>query len=108
LERAKCKLLLGKKERKPVIKFEERAEIIDSIKYVDLVVPEDDTDKINAWRKYKYDVIFKGSDWKGSKLWNDYEIFFRDHDVEIMFFPYTKGTSSTQLRDVLNKLSNGK
>ena len=94
------------KNKAPVIGFEERKQIVEAIKYVDLVVPEDNTDKKLAWEKYKFDVILKGSDWQGTKQWEDYEDFFRLKGVEVVYFPYTQGTSSTKLRDVLDKLIN--
>lgn len=92
------------KKRKPVISFKERIAIVEAIRYVDLAVAEDDTDKIKAWEKYKYDVIFKGSDWKGTKIWDDYEKFFTKQKVEVVFFPYTQGTSSEKLRAILDKM----
>ena len=90
------------KNKLPVICFEERKQIVESIKYVDQVVPEDDVDKIKAWGELKFDVIFKGSDWKGSDKWNAYESFFIPKGVEVIYFPYTEGTSSTKLREALD------
>ena len=92
------------KNRKPVINFEERKAIVESIKYVDLVVPEDDSDKIKAWERYKFNVIFKGSDWKGTEKWNYYEKYFCSKGVDVVYFPYTHDISSTKLRDVLDKI----
>lgn len=46
------------KGKKPVIPFEERCKIIAAIKYVDEVVPQTDMDKFEAWKKYKFDVMF--------------------------------------------------
>lgn len=92
------------KNKIPVICFEERKQIVESIIYVDQVVPENNADKITAWEELKFDVIFKGSDWKGSKKWNTYEDFFKPRGVEVVYFPYTEGTSSTQLRKVLETI----
>ncbi len=94
------------KNRLPVISYKERMAIVESIKYVDLVVPENDTDKIKAWESLKFDVIFKGSDWKGSQIWNEYEKFFASKRVKVVYFPYTEGTSSTKLRRVLDRIIN--
>jgi glycerol-3-phosphate cytidylyltransferase len=94
------------KNKVPIICFNERRDIVDAIKFVDKVVPEEDTDKIKAWEKYKYDVIFKGSDWKGTKKWDDYERYFASKGVEVVYFPYTQGTSSTKLRTVLDHILN--
>ena len=65
------------KDKVPVICFEERKQIVESIRYVDQVVAEDNTDKIEAWERLKFDIIFKGSDWQGSNKWNHYENFFQ-------------------------------
>src|SRR5690554_7466174 len=54
------------KKKNPIIPFEDRKQILEAIKYVDLVVPEDNTDKIKAWEKLQFNIIFKGDDWKGT------------------------------------------
>lgn len=94
------------KNKTPIIPFEERLEIVSELKAVDQAVPEDDVDKLRAWEDYHYDVIFKGDDWKGSEKWNRYEEEFGKRDVEVTYFPYTKGTSSTELRKVLERVLN--
>lgn len=89
------------KNKKPIIPFEERVQIVEAIKYVDQVVPENNTDKLLAWETLKFNRIFKGDDWKGTPKWNRYEEEFSKNDVEVVYFSYTKGTSSTQIREVL-------
>jgi len=93
------------KNKTPIIPFEERIEIVDSLKFVDQAVPEENVDKLIAWEKYKYDKIFKGDDWKASPKWIQYEEDFAKRNVEVVYFPYTKGTSSTHLREVLQNVS---
>ena len=92
------------KNKKAIIPFQERLDIVQAIKYVDQVVPEENIDKLIAWDKYRFDIIFKGDDWKGSSKWLKYEMEFAKRDVEVVYFPYTKGTSSTQLKRVLQKM----
>lgn len=95
------------KKKIPIIPYDERAEIVEAIKYVDEVVPEDNTDKLIATEKIIFNRIFKGDDWKGTEKWNMYEKAFKEKGIEVVYFPYTKGTSSTHLRNVLdNILSN--
>lgn len=94
------------KNKKPIIVYKERAAIIRGIKYVDKVVPEDDTNKIKAWQDIKFDRMFKGDDWKGTPKFKEYKKFFDENNVEIIFFKYTDGISSTELRKELNKQSN--
>ena len=93
------------KGKETFISFEERKEIVQSIKYVDKVIesfPED----CDAYDSIKYNKLFVGSDYKGSERFNKYEEYFSDKGVEIVYFPYTKGTSSTQLRKALTDIIN--
>lgn len=94
------------KNIRPFIPYEERKEIVKSISFVDEVVMEDDNDKIKAWKELNYHKLFKGSDWQNSSDFKYYESFFKEKNVEIEFFPYTDGTSSTQLRKILRKAIN--
>ena len=91
----------GYKKKKPVIPFEERIAIVEALKFVDKVVPQTSMNKYEAWQKLKFDAIFHGDDWKGSMMYEEIEKKFRDVGVEMVYFPYTKGTSSTILADVL-------
>ena len=92
----------GYKHKTPIIPFEERIEIVEAIKFVDEVVPQTSMDKFAAWEKLKFDAIFHGDDWKGSKMYSEIERKFKSVGVEMVFFPYTKGTSSTILGEVLS------
>ena len=90
------------KHSTPVIPFENRIEIVRAIRYVDEVVPQTTMDKLAAWESLHFDVMFHGSDWKGSSLYTEYEKRFSEVGVKIVYLPYTQGVSSTDLR---NKLS---
>ena len=92
-------LVLSEKGHLPVIPFEERAKIIEALKYVDLVVPQTDKNKFGAWEKYKFDKMFVGSDWKGTPQWQGYEKQFAPVGVQIVYLPHTDGISSTILRE---------
>lgn len=98
-------LVLHRKNKKAVIPFQERFEIISSIKYADQVVVEDDLDKWAAWERYRFDVIFKGDDWKGTPLWNEYEKKFTEAGVRVVYFPYTQNTSSSLIREFLERIN---
>ncbi|MBR4146728.1 MAG: SDR family NAD(P)-dependent oxidoreductase [Bacteroidales bacterium] len=93
------------KGKSTFISFEERTEIIRSIKYVDKVIPSEKED-CDVYLKgiVKYDYLFVGSDYKGTERFNRYEQIFADTDVKIIYFPYTQGTSSSQLRDALTAI----
>jgi glycerol-3-phosphate cytidylyltransferase len=96
----------GYKKKTPVIPFEERIAIVEAIKYVDEVVPQTSMDKFEAWENLKFNAIFHGDDWKGSKMYEEIEKKFSAVGVEMVYFPYTKGTSSTILGDVLTRVLN--
>lgn len=95
--------LVKYKNKKAVISFEERMEIIRSLKCVDAVVPQESMDKFLAWRKLKFDVMFVGDDWHDTDKWNSFEKEFEKCGVTIRYFPYTKHISSTKLRSIVNK-----
>ncbi|MCQ2424555.1 MAG: adenylyltransferase/cytidyltransferase family protein [Lachnospiraceae bacterium] len=97
--------LVSYKGKKAFIPYEERAAIVEAIKYVDKVVPQTSMDKMAAWEKYRFDRMFVGDDWKGTDTWNRLEKEFAEVGVEIVYFPYTKQTSSSELRAALNKLN---
>lgn len=91
------------KNKKPIIPFEERIEIVKSIKYVDEVVPQISMDKRQAWENLHYNVLFHGSDWKGSAMYDKVIRDLEEVGVKVVFLPHTQGVSSTLLADVLYK-----
>jgi len=96
--------LVKYKFKKAVIPFKERIKIVRSIRYVDVAIPQADINKVLAWKKIKYNILFVGDDWYGEKKWKDFEKTLKKKDVKIIYFPYTKGTSSTILNNTLKKL----
>lgn len=88
------------KGKETFIPFEERKQIVTSCKYVDKVVDSCREDS-DAWNLWHYDRLFVGSDYKGTDRFNRYEEYFKDKGVEIVYFPYTKSTSSTQIRKAI-------
>lgn len=94
-------LVQSEKNKTPIIPYEERAEIVQSICYVDKVVPQINKDKLEAWEKYKFKKMFVGSDWKGTPAWEKYEEQLIPFGVEIVYFAHTDGISSTILRERL-------
>ena len=96
--------LVAYKNKKAVIPFNERIDIIRSIKFVDLAVPQESMDKMEMWKKIKFDVMFVGDDWYKTEKWEALEKMFNKVGVKIVYFPYTKGTSSTLINSTLLKL----
>ena len=89
------------KGKESFIPYEERRAIVQSIKFVDEIA-EDFLEDSDAWDLYHYDKLFVGSDYQGTERFNRYEQILKGK-AEIVYFPYTQGTSSTQLRDALKK-----
>jgi glycerol-3-phosphate cytidylyltransferase len=90
------------KNKKPIIPFSERVEVIRNSRCVDLVVSQNSLDKFKNWKKLKYDVMFVGDDWYATKKWRDLDKEFREHGVKIIYLPYTKKTSSTKINKILD------
>lgn len=97
-------LVINYKKKIPVIPFEERKKIVESIKYVDQVVPQTSMNKMEAWKQLHFDAIFHGDDWKGSTLYNQVEKELHKVGCDMVFLPHTNGTSSTLLTEVLHKI----
>lgn len=91
-------LCLSQKGKTPIIPFENRIEIIRSLKFVDKAVPQRSMDKLEAWKKYSFDKIFVGSDWQHTDSWNLLEKKFSAYSVQVIYFQYTKNISSTFLK----------
>lgn len=96
-------LVSSYKHKKPIIPFEDRRAIVESIKYVDKVVAQDSMDKLAALDKFEFDVVFVGSDWQGTEKWNKIEEDFKARGVDVVYLSHTDGISSTILRDKLNE-----
>lgn len=89
----------------PVIPLAERLEIVSHISYVDEARAEVLPDKLDTWREVGFTVFFKGDDWRGTEKGLRLEREFAEVGVEVVYFPYTMHTSSTQLRRALDAIS---
>lgn len=96
--------LVEYKGKRPMIPFEDRIEIVRSIKYVDAAVPQYDMDKLSACKKLGANVLFVGDDWYATDKWKDYEREFEKNGIKIVYFPYTKGVSSTAITAALKNV----
>ena len=94
-------MLRENKGIEPVIPLAERLEIVSHIDMVDRAVAEVVPDKLETWRQLHFDVFFKGDDWRGTREGLRLEREFAEVGVEVIYFPYTLSTSSTQLRRAL-------
>ncbi len=96
--------LVSYKNKQAMIPFEDRIEIVRSCKYVDAAVPQYDMDKLSACKKLGASYLFVGDDWYGTEKWKEYEKDFLKEGIKIIYFPYTKGVSSTIIKNALNTI----
>lgn len=89
------------KNRPTVITYEDRADIVGSVCYVDEVVKNETRSKLEAWEKYHFDVAFIGDDWKDTEVWNRIEEELKQVGCDVIYIPYTQGISTTQIREKL-------
>ena len=94
--------LVSYKGKQAMIPFEDRIEIVRSIKYVDAAVPQYEMDKLTACKKLGAQLLFVGDDWYGTEKWQQYENEFAQAGIKIVYFPYTKGISSTRINETLH------
>ncbi len=94
--------LVAYKGKKALIPFEDRIEVVRSCKYVDAAVPQYDMDKLAACKKLGAKYLFVGDDWYGTEKWKKYEEDFAKEGIQIVYFPYTQGVSSTKIREALD------
>lgn len=89
------------KGKRPFIPLSERIEICQACKYVDKVVVQDNLDKFEAWKDYKFDILFSGDDWKNVPRFIEYEKRLNKVGVKVKYFKYTKTTSSTKIQSII-------
>ena len=89
----------------PFITTSERADNVRGIRFVDHVHIETVPNKLDVWREVGFTHFFKGDDWRGTEKGDRLEREFAKVGVEVVYFPYTVHTSSTQLRRALEVAS---
>ena len=96
--------LVEYKRKRPIIPFEDRIEIVRNVKWVDAAIPQESLDKFAAWERLKFDILFVGDDWYKSESWEATEAKFKEVGVRVIYFPYTKGISTTLITHALRTL----
>ena len=96
VENYKCK--------RPIIPYKERVAIVEAIRYVDKVVPQTSMDKLVAWNELHFDVMFHGSDWQNSDMYNKVIEDLKQVGAKVVFLPHTEGVSSTLLSETLQSI----
>ena len=100
------KVVKENKNKIPIIPFNERIQIVNSIKYVDSVLPQDGYDedyKVKLAKELKIDVMFVGSDWKDTPKWNQLEKRLKEIGCDVVYLEHTDGISSTILRSKITE-----
>jgi glycerol-3-phosphate cytidylyltransferase len=94
-------LVVAGQHTHPVVPFEERLEIVGSLRVVDFAVRNESLDKLALWSQLRFDVLFQGDDWqarpKGSHLERDAKAL----GVRVRFVPYSSHTSSMRSLETL-------
>jgi glycerol-3-phosphate cytidylyltransferase len=90
------------KGQPPIVPLAERMEIVRSIGYVDDAVADPFVDKFDSWRELRFDVLFKGDDWRGTPKARKLERQLAEVGARVVYFPYTVHTSSTALRQLIS------
>lgn len=87
----------NEKQKKTYFPYEQRKELVESVRYVDLVIPEESWDqKVKDVHKYNIDTFVMGDDWEGKFD------FLRDEGVEVIYLPRTPEISTTKIKTNLH------
>ena len=85
----------NEKRKKCYFSYEERKKLVEAVRYVDLVIPEENWDqKISDVKEYHVDTFVMGDDWKGKFD------FLKDY-CEVVYLPRTEGISTTKIKQDL-------
>ncbi len=93
--------LASQKMRPPIIRFEDRLEVVRSCRHVDAAIPQEAMNKFETWKQLKFNILFVGNDWFNTAKWDDYERQLKTVGVRIVYLPYTRGRSSTTVNELI-------
>lgn len=101
--------VIKSKKTRPYIPFEERLEIVQACRYVDeaVMIPADRPNTEDAYYMYHFDVQFSGSDYADDPAWLARKVFLQQHGSDMVFFPYTETTSSTEIKNQISSVRIG-
>ncbi len=97
--------VMNNKKTMPYMSFEERIALVRSCRYVDEAVelPTYNGDTDEAYRRYHFDVQFSGSDYAEDPVWLAKKAYLEKRGATMVFFPYTQTTSSSKLKERIEK-----
>lgn len=76
----------------PIVPFDERLTLVKALKYPDIVIPQHSLNHKDKVKKLNFDIFVVGDDWTGK-----YD-YLKDQGVDVVYFPYGAGVSSTNLK----------
>lgn len=91
-------LMLSRKNRKSIFSYDQRVKILSAIKYVDLIVPEINLDKVGDYHKYHFNVMFAGDDHLNEPLYIESTKKLKTLNVDTIYIPRYNNMSSTCIR----------
>ncbi|MCM1154121.1 MAG: adenylyltransferase/cytidyltransferase family protein [Ruminococcus flavefaciens] len=97
--------VINTKKTRPYMAFEERFAIVQACRYVDeaVEIPADRPSTEDAYYMYHFDAQFSGSDYADDPYWHAKKVFLQQHGSDLVFFPYTESTSSTQIKELIGR-----
>ena len=93
--------LYAAKHKYPIVPLDERMDVVRELTVVDDVVTDFSSNKLEVWDRVRFNVLFKGDDWRGTAKGLKLEADMATVGVQVRYFPYTAHTSSTLLRSIL-------
>lgn len=93
------------KHREPFIPYDERIEMVRACRYVDeaVEIPYIYCRTPDMFEKYHFDVQFSGSDYEHDPSWLAMKQYLNERGADLVFFPYTETTSSTKIKNLIDK-----
>ena len=92
------------KNKSVIINQENRAKIVEAIKWVDKVYVTNTLDKLEILKNIKFDAIFIGDDWQSNERWIKTKKELNELGIDVIFLPYTDGISTSIIRKTIEKI----
>ncbi|MBL1436921.1 MAG: adenylyltransferase/cytidyltransferase family protein [Rhodobacteraceae bacterium] len=96
--------LVSYKNKQAFIPFDHRIEVVSACRHVDIAIPQNNMDKVEAMKKLNATVLFVGDDWFGDEKWIEIERALNEIEARVIYFPYTESISSTKINNALREL----
>lgn len=96
--------MIRRKQRETVLSYEQRVKVVRAIRYVDKVVKQEDLDKMAAYQRYKFDVMFAGDDHENEPIYVEYAKELKRLGVDTIYYK-RNDVSSTKLRARVSQIT---